>query len=324
MKTRLAPILDRDEYSAPLAQELVTYLDEILFGPMRAIIGEDSVRANSPSALHAAITTGRVVYRDNAFRGQFSAEISKELRAMGAALFGSIFVISMTQVPWTVRDWLRHARERDEQIHKALIGFLALALLNLGKASTGVQFAKIVDKTIADLQRQLIGSVAEAGLPAAPKLPEAVATGLREQVETGTTFSVVNFTTEQITELRAKIALNLENGGGLQRLADLIEASYGVSRRRAEIIARSEFSLAVARFREERYRELGITQYVWETSHDERVRPTHGETNNHRVLDGRTFAFDDPPIVDSATGRRRNPGEDYGPCRCVPIPVVNV
>ena len=51
---------------------------------------------------------------------------------------------------------------------------------------------------------------------------------------------------------------------------------------------------------------MGIKQYIWSTSGDERVRDSHAEN------DGKIFSYDDPP----PTG---HPGDEIN-CRCVAIP----
>ena len=53
----------------------------------------------------------------------------------------------------------------------------------------------------------------------------------------------------------------------------------------------------------------GHTRYIWQTAGDQRVRDTH------RVLNGKIFDFNNPPIIDEL-GNRGNPGEDYQ-CRCI-------
>ena len=53
---------------------------------------------------------------------------------------------------------------------------------------------------------------------------------------------------------------------------------------------------------------LGITQYIWRTSRDERVR------ESHLVLEGKTFSWDSPPDVG-------HPGQDIN-CRCTAEPVI--
>lgn len=68
-----------------------------------------------------------------------------------------------------------------------------------------------------------------------------------------------------------------------------ISVRYDVSKNRAKIIARDQTSKANAALAERRQADLGVEQYVWESSDDERVRPTH------KKADGKTFNWDDPP-----------------------------
>lgn len=83
----------------------------------------------------------------------------------------------------------------------------------------------------------------------------------------------------------------------------------GVSEKRAKLIARDQTSKLNSALTKKRSEDLGIEEYVWRTSEDERVRDTH-EKNN-----GKTFRFDTPPPV---TG---HPGNDIQ-CRCVAQPII--
>jgi SPP1 gp7 family putative phage head morphogenesis protein len=64
-----------------------------------------------------------------------------------------------------------------------------------------------------------------------------------------------------------------------------------------------------------RHQAAGVTEYVWRTSRDERVRQRHKE------LDGSRQKYSDPPVVDEATGRRAHPSDDFQ-CRCTADPVL--
>jgi SPP1 gp7 family putative phage head morphogenesis protein len=90
-----------------------------------------------------------------------------------------------------------------------------------------------------------------------------------------------------------------------------IREALGATRSRAETIAVTETHKLAAQLTQARHEAAGITRFRWSTSHDARVRPSH------RVLHGREFDYDDPPIVD---GEPTLPG--HAPrCRCVPIPI---
>jgi len=78
-------------------------------------------------------------------------------------------------------------------------------------------------------------------------------------------------------------------GESPKSLAEKIQKAGGVTERRATIIARDQIGKANAELTKNRQTDLGITDYTWRTSHDERVRPLH------RERDGREFAWDKPP-----------------------------
>lgn len=83
------------------------------------------------------------------------------------------------------------------------------------------------------------------------------------------------------------------------------------SDRRARFIARDQTAKLNAAMNRERNQALGITEYVWKTVRDERVRESHAKKHGQR------FRWDDPP---ADTG---HPGEDYQ-CRCVAEPVIEL
>jgi len=84
-----------------------------------------------------------------------------------------------------------------------------------------------------------------------------------------------------------------------------------VTAKRAKLIARDQSSKLNSALSQQRQQNLGVTEYVWRTAGDERVR------DNHRSKNGRTFRWDSPP---KDTG---HPGQDIQ-CRCVAQPIINV
>jgi len=64
-----------------------------------------------------------------------------------------------------------------------------------------------------------------------------------------------------------------------------------------------------------RHEAAGVTEFIWRTSKDERVRA------DHEILDGKRFRYDEPPIVDRRRGDRALPGV-YFQCRCIAEPVI--
>jgi SPP1 gp7 family putative phage head morphogenesis protein len=123
-----------------------------------------------------------------------------------------------------------------------------------------------------------------------------------------------DWTSKNILELREKIQDSALSGRRSSELIEIVQKNYGVSRDKAKFLARQETSLLLSKYREVRYRDIGVETYRWSTSNDVRVRA------DHKHLQGKVFKFSNPPVVDTQNGRRANPGEDFG-CRCVAIPV---
>ena len=93
-----------------------------------------------------------------------------------------------------------------------------------------------------------------------------------------------------------------------QALREVFSKGYrsaGVNIRR---ITRDQTTKYVGRLNQARQTEVGIDRYQWQTSLDERVRPTH------RANEGLVFYWNDPP----QTGP---PGYEIN-CRCVAIPIL--
>ena len=97
-----------------------------------------------------------------------------------------------------------------------------------------------------------------------------------------------------------------------------------VGKSRARLIARDQTSKLNSALNETRQAALGIEEYIWITSRDERVvgkpggkypkgNPKH---MNHHDRHGKTFRWDSPPPDG-------NPGEPIN-CRCVARPVIDV
>ena len=68
-----------------------------------------------------------------------------------------------------------------------------------------------------------------------------------------------------------------------KRLMELFQDEYGSSNYNLRRLTRDQTQKMNANLNEIRQRDLGVTQYIWRTSEDERVRITHSENN------GRTF-----------------------------------
>lgn len=110
--------------------------------------------------------------------------------------------------------------------------------------------------------------------------------------------------------LRRRIAQEFaEAAFDQKRLMELFQDEFGSSNYNLRRLTRDQTQKMNANLNEIRQRDLGVTQYIWRTSEDERVRPTHSDNN------GKTFDWVNPPLT---TG---HPGFDVQ-CRCLSEPIV--
>lgn len=128
---------------------------------------------------------------------------------------------------------------------------------------------------------------------------------------------------ELITSLPTKAAERVQNlvlnesllgGQRATTLAKEILRTGEVTKARATLIARTEVSRAACNLTQARAVFAGSEGYVWRSSEDGDVRPTH------KAVNGKFFRWDDPPKTDASLDPYH---AGCGPnCRCFPDPVL--
>lgn len=151
------------------------------------------------------------------------------------------------------------------------------------------------------------------GLDIAPTLAEQ--TALTAWARTGTDL-IVSVGQELVAGLDEHIQEAARSGRLTSDLRQVVMDRLGVSERHAQLIARDQIAKLNGKITEATHKAAGIARYKWRSSRDQRTRP------DHRALDGTIQRWDDPPVVDTRSGRRAHPGDDFQ-CRCVAIPVVD-
>jgi SPP1 gp7 family putative phage head morphogenesis protein len=142
-----------------------------------------------------------------------------------------------------------------------------------------------------------------------PKL-DALAKGFRAE----NTKLIKSLCAEHVERVRDVLA-DAGSGERVETIMRGIREATGASKSRAALIARDQVLSLNSDVAQARHEALGVTEYVWRTSKDERVRAAH------KALDGKRFKYSDPPVVDPRTGRREAPGRDFQ-CRCTAEPII--
>lgn len=326
----IRPIIHRDSYTQLVERHVRDHFWDVLFFPlvdrMRAAgveVGE--IRENvfglpEKSAVVRALESGKLWYADGEFSGQFNAEISRELRAMGATLDKerATFRLSIEHLPMDIRGAAASSVDRSRKLHQALQETLSTIQANALGLATQLNVGDAVTQIVGDLTAQFNGTVKAIDVVAvSPEMTPAIAKALDADLTRNLDLYVKNFMEHEIVELRQLVADNLfEHGARTDRLVDVIQARWGVTKRKAAFLADQETSLLVSKYREQRYRAIGSRRYKWSTSHDDLVR------HDHRLLNDTIQFWDSKPITNRKTGARNHPGEDFR-CRCVAMPVID-
>lgn len=110
-------------------------------------------------------------------------------------------------------------------------------------------------------------------------------------------------------QIESRISNMVQQGRVTDEIANEIQNRYNVSESKAALIARDQTNKFNGSLSQLRQQEVGVTQYEWSTSLDERVRPEHAER------EGETFDWSDPP-EDGPPGIPIN-------CRCEALAVID-
>lgn len=119
---------------------------------------------------------------------------------------------------------------------------------------------------------------------------------------------------ESLDKMRDIVYDGFTKGKTTTSMIKEMQRAYGISRRRAELIARDQTAKLNGQIQRAQQQDAGITHYIWYTTGDNRVR------RSHAALNGQKFSWEDPPDV--GNGRKCHPGEDYQ-CRCIGRPVFD-
>jgi len=114
-----------------------------------------------------------------------------------------------------------------------------------------------------------------------------------------------------VQRVQQTVTTALLNGTPVSELRKQIAADFGVSDKRAVLIARDQMSKLNSDLNRFRHHQAGIEKYTWRTSADERVRA------RHRALNGKVYAYGEPTGAEGGLP----PGQPVQ-CRCIAQAIV--
>jgi len=318
-------ILDPIQFDRTIEDEIQKEIEKVfkdkLFKPLARILSlkEKEVIANAKTDypnLTQALKSGKVTFYQGRIKGDFNSKITRELRSLGATYSRATksYRILKAKLP---KDIVATISVSESKMVKTLD--------KLTEAITGISSAKIadaldidglIDKNIYSLDKKIGETLKDISVQ--PKLTKSERAGFVKDYSENMKKHIVTFSDKQVKDLRVMVEKSYKAGNRKTELAKAIQKKYGVTQTKAKFLARQETSLLASKFKEVRYKEAGVTHYVWKTVAGS---PKHPVRPDHKALDNKTFSWDNPPISNKKTGAKNHPGEDYG-CRCVARPVM--
>jgi SPP1 gp7 family putative phage head morphogenesis protein len=108
--------------------------------------------------------------------------------------------------------------------------------------------------------------------------------------------------------LQSSVLSAITQGTRVEDIEELIDSRFNSMNANAELIARDQVGKLNGQLTEMSQSDLGVTEYIWRTAGDDRVRGAHSDNN------GLKFSWNNPP----PTG---HPGDDFQ-CRCYAEPFL--
>jgi len=162
--------------------------------------------------------------------------------------------------------------------------------------------------TDADMKAMLKDAGFTVQMQITPAMQTAYDAVIAEQVGL-----ITNMSTQQLAQIETLVMQSVQSGRDLATLTDALENQFGITRRRAKLIARDQNNKATQTLTRTRQQELGLRQSIWRHSHAGKVpRPSHVKA------DGKTYDLDKGMFLD---GKWTFPGIEIN-CRCFSTPII--
>ena len=317
---QLQPIKNNPELIEELEAQIDIILYDILFAPLIKSIKENKrifFNEQDNSAIIKKIKSGQIRYGNNIFTGQFNATTAKEFKKLGIKYSKRIkgYKKEMNNLPINIQVAIAQREDSYKQMARQLVATVDEINLNIDEATKNINFDDTLEKIFSDINKQFRKTVTDKiGLSINFTADQIKI--LSQEYTNNLKLYITEFTQKETLILRQKAEDIVLSGTRAKDFTKIIEERFAVSTKKAKSLAKQEISLLTSKYKQVKYESVGVSKYKWSIS-NVRTRP------DHRALNGKIFSFDDPPISNTSTGARNNPGEDFG-CNCQAIPIIEV
>lgn len=320
----LEPIKESTEDYEAIERKIIELFKREVYFPLLKELGlKQKILRNSKSSLIDQLTYGRITFYRGTFSGRFSASSSKELKALGAQWDRKTrtWKIPQSSLPIDVRNAISAS---EAKFQKKISGIdQRLSKILPEEIAERLHVVPQFDASLWKVEKEFSKSVKKISVT--PQLSDDQRRKVSEEWQENMRLWIKDFTAKEITQLRKDVQASVFTGNRYESMVKTIQKSYGVTENKAKFLARQETSLLMAKYKETRYVAAGVKDYKWgcvKMPHQTKGAPYKpGDVRyGHGILEGKTFSWDAPPIVNDK-GERKNPGQDYN-CRCFAIPIV--
>ncbi len=315
----LPPIRESSEDYEAMEKAIQTLFKKEIYLPLLREFndGRSHVLKNSKvSALQQALMRGKLTFSRGTFGGQLNSEITKELRALGAtwSFTKRAYQIPLSKLPREVQVAISSSEVRFKDKIRKIDTLLERKLP--GEIAGKLKIEHLFERSLWKVNSQFKENVKSIGIKVVLS-PEQVKR-ISKEWSGNMNLWIQDWTAKEITRLRQDIQKLVFAGNRDREAIELIKTRYGVSSDKAKFLARNEISILMAKYKQTKYEEAGISWYIWRCvtgTKQHPVRPFHLKNN------GLAFQWKIGAIVDEK-GNRKNPGQDYN-CRCSARALVN-
>jgi SPP1 gp7 family putative phage head morphogenesis protein len=303
---------------SPVYKKIRQFFDDLLFDYLFEVIKDKKV-FNSKGII-SNLLSGWLSYDGKGHfyhRGKMPSSLAKEFEDLGAVWIRSLgcYGLPQARIPADILQAIAHVNIHNEENLQKIDSYLNALEDTKEYASDNLSFDIEVKDIGNNLDVQFKRSMETLGV-VPPELTDYQLREIAKNYTNNLNKYIKKWTVQEINSLRKDVQQLTMQGYRSEAMENLILKHRNVSRNKAKFLARQETKLLVAEYRKNRFKQQGVTKYIWSTVLDGRERQLHKELN------GRIFSWDNPPIIDANTGERGNPGEAYN-CRCQAIPVVD-
>lgn len=316
----LRPIKESPNSYDRIEARIKAVFKEMVYMPILRELNEPKSRLSNALtvSLFHAISSGRIKFSHGRFKGHLSASIVKEIKVLGGTWDKTqgAFTITLDKLPAGYRAAIAASeskfQERIAKIDRRLAELLPEEISGM------VKVENLFDSTLFKVDSEFLKTI--KGISIAPKLTAASRKKIAQEWQQNMELWIRDFAAEEIVKLRKSIRTAAEQGNRYEASIAAIQKSYDVTANKAKFLARQETGLLMAKFKETRYRDAGVNEYKWGCVAGSKLHPVR---HSHKILEGKTFRWDDPPVTTAPNqaARRNNPGQDFG-CRCFARPLI--